>query len=233
MSIFRSLTSTPARRTLWVAACCLLSVALAVILLVMAAAWSMQTATADNILTEDILPDDLGAAYDGIVVLGAGLKDDGTPSDMLADRVTVACRLYAQAGSIPIIMSGDHSGDYNEVSAMKELAVSLGVDSEDIFLDHQGYSTYESIYRAKAVFGAERILIVTQAYHLHRALFIAEHLGMDADGVSADLRPYRKKELRHLREYLARYKDMYLTLRGDPIGDVDASVDLSGNGDDT
>ncbi len=233
MNAPRCFTNAKARHILWVAACCLTAMAALMILLVTLTALCMQAATADGVLAEDALPADLATEYDCILVLGAGLQANGTPSHMLADRVTVACRLYDSVRPLPIIMSGDHTGDYDEVTAMKQMAVSLGVNSTDIFLDHEGYSTYESIYRAKTMFGAGRVLIITQEYHLYRALFIARHLGMEADGVAADLRPYRRETSRHLREYLARYKDMFLTLRGEAVGDVDAFVDLSGNGDNT
>jgi len=175
--------------------------------------------------------------FDCILVLGAGLRSDGTPSAMLSDRVQVACDLYAAAldegRAVPLLMSGDHTGDYNEVAAMKELAIRLGVPSEDVFLDHKGYSTYESLCRAREVYGARRVLIVTQEFHLPRALFIARELGMDAVGVAADLRPYAKAFLQDGREMLARYKDLFVAARGDVVGKNDAKVDLSSNGDDT
>jgi vancomycin permeability regulator SanA len=130
-------------------------------------------------------------------------------------------------------MSGDHTGDYNEVGVMKALAVELGVPSEDVFLDHEGYSTYESLYRAKQVFGAKRILIITQEYHLYRALYIARELGLEAEGISADLRPYRKQASYDIREHLARFKDFFTAAKGDYDGHLDPPVDLDGNGDDT
>jgi vancomycin permeability regulator SanA len=130
-------------------------------------------------------------------------------------------------------MSGDHTGDYNEVGVMKSLATELGVPSEDIFLDHEGYSTYESLYRAKYVFGAEKIVIITQEYHLHRALYIARELGLTAVGVSADLRPYRLQGRYNAREHLARFKDFFTAAKGEYDGHLDPPVDLDGNGDDT
>ena len=188
---------------------------------------TMVRVTSPAIVTVDTIPDT--ADYDCILVLGAGVRADGTPSDMLRDRVTVAVELYHATGA-PLLMSGDHTGDYNEVGVMKALAVEMGVPSEDIFLDHEGYSTYESIYRAKGVFGAETILIVTQEYHLHRALYIARELGMEAEGVSADLRPYRKQARYTLREHLARFKDLFTVAKGDYEGHLDPPVDLDGDG---
>ena len=175
--------------------------------------------------------------FDCILVLGAGLRSDGSPSSMLQDRVQVACELYAamqgEERVVPLLMSGDHTGDYNEVAAMKELAIRLGVPSEDIFLDHEGYSTYESLCRAREVYGARRVLIVTQEFHLPRALFIARELGMDAVGVASDLRPYAKAFLQDGREMLARYKDLFVAARGDLVKATDPKVDLGANGDDT
>ena len=176
-------------------------------------------------------------AYDCILVLGAGLRSDGSPSSMLQDRVQVACELYDSVLSaertVPLLMSGDHTGDYNEVGAMKDLAIRLGVPSEDVFLDHEGYSTYESLCRAREVYGARRVLIVTQEFHLPRALFIARELGLDAVGVAADLRPYARQFLQDGREMLARYKDLFVAARGEAVGKTDVKVDLSANGDDT
>ena len=188
---------------------------------------SMANLTADRIMTSQALPDT--AEYDCILVLGAGVKDDGTPSDMLYDRVRVAVDLYEVTGA-PLLMSGDHTGDYNEVGVMKALAVEMGVPSEDVFLDHEGYSTYESLYRARYMFSARRVIIVTQEYHLHRALYIARELGMEAEGVSADLRPYRLQGRYNAREHLARFKDFFTAAKGEYNGNVEPPVDLGGDG---
>ena len=142
---------------------------------------------------------------DCIIVLGCLVKADGTPSDMLADRISVGVSLYQNGTSPKLLMSGDHGQkEYDEVNTMKSCAISAGVPSEDIFMDHAGFSTYESIYRAKEIFGADKIVIVTQQYHLHRALYVAEALGIEAYGVSADLRSYAGQTKRDLREVLAR-----------------------------
>ena len=199
--------------------------------LVMTVSSSMVKLTAEGIVaTESLSPD---ADYDCILVLGAGVRDDGTPSDMLYDRVSVSTEVYTALGDTPILMSGDHTGDYNEVGVMKSLATELGVPSEDIFLDHEGFSTYESLYRAKAVFGAKKIIIITQEYHLHRALYIARELGMEAVGVSADLRPYRLQGRYNAREHLARFKDFFTAAKGDYDGHLDPPVDLNGDGNGT
>ena len=194
---------------------------------------AMVSLTADRILSVGDLAEDVrGGEYDCILVLGAGVREDGSPSDMLRDRVSVACELYksAEEGKIPLLMSGDHTGDYNEVGVMKKLAADMGVPTEDIYLDHEGYSTYESLYRAKHVFGAKKIVIITQEYHLHRALHIARELGMEAVGVSADLRPYRKQAVYGAREVLARFKDLFSAAKGEYDGHLDPPVDLNGDG---
>ena len=209
---------------------CALLLALCIVLmlsLVLTVSFSMVKVTTSAIVTADTLPEE---EYDCILVLGAGVRADGTPSDMLRDRVTVAVELYEATGA-PLLMSGDHTGNYNEVGVMKALAVEMGVPSEDIFLDHEGFSTYESLYRAKKVFGADKILLVTQEYHLHRALYIARELSMDAQGVSADLRPYIKQKQYSLREHLARFKDLFTAAKGNYEGHLDPPVDLNGNGD--
>jgi vancomycin permeability regulator SanA len=188
----------------------------------------MAKLTAERVVTVEALSPHTD--YDCILVLGAGVRDDGSPSDMLYDRVSVSAEVYAALGDTPLLMSGDHTGDYNEVGVMKALAVELGVPSEDVFLDHEGYSTYESLYRAKHMFGAKRVLIVTQEYHLYRALHIARELGIEAVGIPADLRPYRKQKLYELRECLARFKDMFTAAKGEYSGQPDPPVSLKGNG---
>ena len=196
--------------------------------LVMTVSTSMAKLTAEHIVTTDALSPHTD--YDCILVLGAGVRDDGSPSDMLYDRVSVSAEVYAALGDTPLLMSGDHTGDYNEVGVMKSLATEMGVPSEDVFLDHEGFSTYESLYRAKYVFGAKRIVIITQAYHLHRALYIARELGMEAVGVSADIRTYRGQSRYNTREHLARFKDFFTAAKGDYDGHLDPPVDLNGDG---
>ncbi len=166
--------------------------------------------------------------YDCILVLGAGVRTDGTPSPMLEDRLIIGCELYD--GRTPLLMSGDHTDAYNEVGTMRTYAIAQGVPVEDIFLDHEGYSTYESLYRAKEKFGVKRMVIVSQGYHLHRALFIARELGIEAVGVPSDLRDYRFQTKYELREILARLKDFYVAARAERVHDVGEKVDLTGDG---
>ena len=202
--------------------------------LVMTVSTSMVKLTKHGVVDPVILNIQSATGFDCILVLGAGVRDDGTPSDMLYDRVKVACETYASMElPAPLLMSGDHTGDYNEVGVMKSLAVEMGIPSEDVFLDHEGYSTYESLYRAKAVFGAKKIIIITQEYHLHRALYIARELGLEAEGISADLRPYRLQGRYNAREHLARFKDFFTAAKGDYDGHLDPPVDLNGDGNET
>ena len=201
--------------------------------LILTVSLCMVDTTRDQIMPPQALEADLAAGeYDCILVLGAGVRADGSPSEMLLDRVTVACDLYLAAGDadLPLLMSGDHTGSYNEVGVMKSLATEMGVPSERVFLDHEGYSTYESLYRAKYVFGAQKLVIITQQYHLHRALHIARELGIEAVGVSADLRPYRMQTRYEMREMLARFKDLFAAADGDYKGHLDPPVDLEGDG---
>ena len=170
---------------------------------------------------------------DCIVVLGAGIWGD-KPSPMLEDRLLQAIDLYQKNVSSKIIMSGDHGKqDYDEVNTMKNFAIDEGVPSESIFMDHAGFSSYESIYRAKEIFGAKKIVIVTQKYHLYRALYIANQLGIEAYGVGADPRQYVGATYRELREILARNKDFIKCIvKPEPtyLGDT---IPVSGNGDIT
>ena len=148
------------------------------------------------------------APTDCILVLGCGVNEDGTPSAMLRDRLEKSVELYFTGVSDRIIMSGDHGKtDYDEVNVMKQYAIDRGVPSEKIFMDHAGFSTYESVFRAKEIFQADKILIVTQEYHLYRALYIANQLGVEAYGVSSDYHTYVGQFMRDFREMLARVKD--------------------------
>ena len=145
---------------------------------------------------------------DCILVLGCGVRADGSPSDMLRDRLLRAMEVYELGGSAKLLMTGDHGREnYDEVAVMKSFAVDAGVPSEDVFMDHAGFSTYESMYRAKEIFQAKKVIIITQQYHLYRAIYIAQRLGMEAYGVAADYQAYYGQTKRDIREVLARVKD--------------------------
>ena len=170
---------------------------------------------------------------DCILALGCRVYSNGSMSPMLRDRVQLALDVYNTGVSDKLLMSGDHGKtDYNEVQAMKDYLIENGVASSDVFMDHAGFSTYESIYRAKAVFNAERIIIVTHRFLLYRALYIAEKLGLEAYGVAAeDL--YAGSTRREIREILARDKDFVKCIfKPEPtyLGDV---IDVRSDGDVT
>ena len=149
------------------------------------------------------------SAVDCILVLGCGVRDDGSPSAMLHDRLKRGVALYHDGAAPKLLMSGDHGRvGYDEVDAMKSYAVGEGVPAENVFMDHAGFSTYESMYRAREVFQAKKVIIVTQQYHLFRAVYIARSLGIDAYGVSSDYRTYVGGTAREVREVLARCKDV-------------------------
>ena len=170
---------------------------------------------------------------DCIIILGAGIWGD-KPSPMLEDRLLEGIKLYQNGVSDKIIMSGDHGRkEYDEVNIMKEYAIEKGIPSENIFMDHAGFSTYESIYRARDIFQAKKVVIVTQKYHLYRALYIANRLGLEAYGVGADPRQYVGAFNREVREILARDKDFIKCIfKPEPtyLGDM---IPVSGNGDIT
>ena len=177
---------------------------------------------------------DLPKDFDCILVLGAGVYSDGTPTPMLNDRLVVACEAYETGCSDRMIMSGDHLyADYNEPGAMKTFAVEQGIDSKVIFLDHAGISTYDSVYRAINIYGAKKILIVTQKYHLYRAIYLANSLGAEAYGVSANLRRYLGQPKYTVREWAARLKDMTLSITKPEATYMGEKIDLSGDGDIT
>ena len=171
---------------------------------------------------------------DCIIVLGCQVRDDGMLSHMLRDRLMRGLEVYKAGAAPKLLMSGDHGRiEYDEVNAMKQYAIENGVLSEHVFMDHAGFSTYETVYRAKEIFEADKVIIVTQEYHLYRALYIAEKLGIEAYGVSADLNKYAGQSMRDFREILARCKDWAMCIfKPEPtyLGD---SIPVSGNGDVT
>lgn len=137
------------------------------------------------------------------IVFGAGLRRDGFPSNVLADRVRVASELYHQGKVANLLVSGSaYSPEYDEPTAMKDLALRLGVAAEDILLDRNGFRTYDTCYRAKHLFNLNEVILVSQAFHLPRALGLCDSMGLDAQGVASDLSRYNPRALRYweLRE---------------------------------
>ena len=183
--------------------------------------------------THILEPKETEDGYDCILVLGCGVYGN-QPSDMLRDRLDRAIELYNSGVSDRLLMSGDH-GDvyYNEVQAMKDYAVDKGIPSDNVFMDHAGFSTYESMYRAGSIFKAEKILIVTQKYHLYRAVFDARRLGLEADGVCAMPNTYIYETYNNLREILARNKDFLYTIFKPEPTFLGEEIPIYGNGSQT
>lgn len=171
---------------------------------------------------------------DCILVLGASVYSNNTPSPMLEDRLIKSLELYNEGVSKRILMSGDHrEDDYNEVGVMKHYAVVNGALSSDVFMDHYGINTYESLYRAKHIYKVKKMVIVTQEYHLYRALYIADKLGLEAYGVAADVIIYNGQEKRDIREFFARIKAFFTTsIKAEKIP-TEKEIPITGNGDDT
>ena len=158
-----------------------------------------------RIVTKDTLPEKV----DAIIVLGAGVREDGTPSDILTDRLSTSLDILNMGVEGKLLLSGDHGREgYNEVGTMKDYILkNSDIKDKDIFLDHAGFSTYDSIYRAKDIFKVESALIVTNEYHLPRALYLAEKLGIDAYGYTSDKREYYYMDAYKKRERIAQLKD--------------------------
>ncbi|MCQ2482343.1 MAG: YdcF family protein [Clostridia bacterium] len=173
-------------------------------------------------------------SYDCILVLGCGVYND-VPSPMLEDRLEAAVKLYFDGVAPKLLMSGDHgTSNYDEVNVMRNYAIEHGIPEEDIFMDHAGFSTYESMKRAKEIFGCEKMVIVTQKYHLYRAVFDARGTDIDAYGYVADKQVFVQQPYYSAREILARAKDVLFTIidskdmyMGGP------EIDIHGNGNIT
>lgn len=171
---------------------------------------------------------------DCILVLGAGIKPDGTPSKMLKDRLDKSIELYKSKTAPKLLVSGDNGTvDYNEVKVMADYIKGKGVPKEDVFLDHAGFSTYETIYRAGDVFNVKTCVIVTQKYHEYRALYIAQRLGVKAEGVFAVDNRYSGQLMREIREIAARDKDCIQCIIKPKPKFLGEKIDIRGNGKDT
>lgn len=143
-----------------------------------------------------------------VMVLGCGVREDGSPTPMLRDRLEAALQLYKAGYAPKLLVSGDNGQEeYNEIYTMYHYLLDAGVPKEDIFCDHAGFSTYESMYRADLIFRVKRMIVVTQSYHLYRALYDAKAMGIDVVGVGADQDTYAGQVNREIREVLARNKD--------------------------
>lgn len=162
------------------------------------------TRSADDHMLQN--PEDAPHAQ-AAIVLGAKVYDNGTPAPMLTDRLETGIALYKLGKVDKILLSGDHGQtDYDEVNVMLDYVLARGVPDEDVFTDHAGFSTYDTMYRARDVFQVTTALIVTQEFHLARAVYIARTLGLEATGVVADIQPYANEQRFAMRDWLARVK---------------------------
>ncbi|MCD4803833.1 MAG: YdcF family protein [Anaerolineales bacterium] len=170
-----------------------------------------------------IYTDDTVAPFRAVIVFGAGLTADGGPTAVLEDRVATAAELYAAGKVEKILMSGDNRFlNYNEPGAMKNYAVQIGVPEEDIILDYAGRRTYDTCYRAKEIFQLSEAILVTQQFHLPRALYTCNLLGLQAVGVSADMRTYFDSDYWSIREIpasLVAFIQVHLTHPEPVLGD--------------
>ena len=173
--------------------------------------------------------------YDCIIVLGCAVYKDGDPSPFLKDRLSTAVSLYKAGVSDKLLLSGDRNDaeEYDEVGAMYDYCIANGVDPEDIFLDIYGYSTYETMYRAYYYYGVRSAVVVTQGYHIYRSLFIANGLGIDAEGVKAINSGYIVAPHNYVREYAAMVKDCVQTMIKPATDEIGNVYDISGSGEVT
>ena len=142
------------------------------------------------------------------LILGALVYSNGNVSPILKDRLDYGIELYKSGKVKKLLLSGDHGRkNYDEVNSMREYVLSKGVKPEDVFMDHAGFSTYDSMYRSRDVFNVDKMIIVTQEFHLPRAIYIARKLNVDAYGVKSDMHFYPKLKYYKFRESIARCKD--------------------------
>ena len=167
---------------------------------------------------------------DCIMVLGCGVYN-GKPTPLLEDRLKRGVAVHETGVSKKILMSGDHGqDDYDEVNIMKQFALDAGISADDIFMDHAGFSTYESMCRAKEIFGVDKMIIVTQKYHLSRAVYLARMLGIDAYGVASDYRSFGGQFYRDCREVLSRVKDLCVAVIKPAPTYLGEAIPISGSG---
>lgn len=182
-------------------------------------AFNIHTVTAgDDYILEKSEFKDFNADY--IMVLGCSVKPGGEPSDMLYDRMVTGTELYHMGAAASLLITGDSENpdDYDETSVMEEIAFTEEVPEEAVMVDTVGLSTYDSIKRAVAQLEGKKVVIVTQEYHLYRAVYIARKLGLEAYGCCADIREYAGQVWRTAREWVARTKDeLYLLLDFDSV----------------
>jgi len=166
-----------------------------------------------------------------ILVLGAGVEQDDKISDVLRDRLDTAVELFTNRKVLRIIISGDNSREnYNETDSMRNYLLEAGIPPRIIFTDYAGFDTFDSIFRAREIFGAEKLILISQEFHLPRAIFLAEKLGIEALGFSANLRKYRNQPQMNLREVLANTKAVGNILFNSKPHFLGEKFDLAGDG---
>lgn len=201
-------------KRVWKAFCFLICIGILCGILLLSVSGAVCDKTRDRILTVEELQE-MQVDFDCIMVLGCRVYADGTMSHMLEDRVKTGIALYEAGVSQKLLMSGDSSSSpyYDEVGAMRKASIEAGVPEAAILTDPMGLSTYDSVARALEEYKGRRVVIVTQEFHLYRALYIAEKLGIEAYGVSADLRTYSTQLKSDIREIFARCKDVFYALK--------------------
>ena len=191
------------------------------------------TASTDSIIFDLDEITDPEEDCDCIIVLGCGIRGD-SPSLFLSDRLDTAIELYKRGFAPKLLMSGDHGREnYNEVGVMRQYAIDSGVPSEDIFMDHAGFSTYETMIRAREIFGVNKAIVVTQSYHIARSVYNCRAMGIECRGVSAVQGPYTVSPWNYVRESIARSKDLIWCIIKPAPTYGGEKIDIHGNGEQT
>jgi vancomycin permeability regulator SanA len=179
-------------------------------------------------LTNSEIPTDA----DTIIVLGCGVKRNGEPSDMLYDRLKTASMVAALCPDAKVLLTGDHHREnYDEIAVMKRVIIELGVDESRLDYDGYGLNTYDSMFRAASMYDVHKAIIITQRFHLPRAIYTACNYGIDAYGVEADIRSYLGIVYNNMRELPARTKDLIINmLRTNPTMGNSVSPDANKSG---
>lgn len=189
----------------------------------------MTTSTDDSVVTVNSVPSE--AKADCILILGASVRANRKPSPMLLKRLERGLELYRKKAAPKVLVSGDNATvAYNEVKVMREWLQAKGVPPQDIFEDHAGFSTYESMYRARDVFKVKRMIVVTQRYHLARAIYTGDALGLKVWGVAANGNNYSGQIKRDMREWVARVKDLGKTVYKPEPRFLGPALPISGDG---
>lgn len=210
---------------------CLIITLIAIIIILLVTNLIVITTTKDKVISNEQAKD--LTDIDCILILGAGIYGNN-PSPMLEDRLLQGLSLYENNVSPKILVSGDHTTEnHDETNTMKDYLVGHKVPSQDVFMDHAGISTYDSLYRTKQIFKAGKIIIVTQEYHLYRALYIADKLNIEAYGVASNPRTYLNQEKREIREILARTKDFFKSIIKPTSTYLGEEIPITSNGDIT